>query len=190
MNRNSLREGLLGAVAPSPELERRYRERVAALFDRRLTPVERISIAAGLLLVLWVSFRLVQSFVRAGTGAPLVTLVGLAVGLAFCAGMIVFSVWQLRGGVEDFRTHGLTRTGLVAMFTAALALLMLWAGVEARDPATGIRLILFGVVFWTTLGLPFYLTHLVRHGELRLRVELLRIELSLAEAAERGEGRS
>jgi hypothetical protein len=189
MNRIDLREALHALETRSPELERRYRERLKAIFERRLTGVEKISIAAGLLLALWLVFRFVQLLVRVGAQAPLAILASLAVGLAFSIGMVVFSVWQLQGGTEDVRRHGLARAQLVSLFTLAMALLMLWAGIEARDSAIGIRLILAGLVTWCAIGLPFYLTHLVRQSELRLRAELLGIELALAEAAERKEAR-
>lgn len=189
MNRSNLRQALLEVEATSPELERRYRERVTALFERRLTGVQRGGIVAGMLVAAWGVIRVVQLFVQAGNGASLVAVVGLAVAFVFSVGFIAFSAWQLRGGVEDVRRHAFARTRLVGLFTFALALVMLWAGVEALDPAKGIRLILFGLVFWTTIGLPFYLTHLVHMSELRLRVELLGIELAMARAAERTEPR-
>ena len=65
-----------------------------------------------------------------------------------------------------------------------LAGLMLWAGIETPDPARGNQLILFGLVFWTTMGLPFYLAHMVRQNELRVRLDVLRLELALAERDE------
>ena len=62
--------------------------------------------------------------------------------------------------------------------------------IEAPDPARGIRLILFGLVFWCVLGLPFLIAYLLRHGEVRVRMAVLRLELQLAERGETREVRS
>lgn len=116
-------------------------------------------------------------------GRP-VALAGLAVGLAFTLGWSAFSIVLLRRGTEDLRLHGSVRTQLVTLFTLALAGLMLWAGLDSPDPARGNQLILFGLVFWTTIGLPFLVAHLVQEATVRVRQDVVRLELALAERAE------
>ncbi len=189
MNGVGLREKLLVAESVTPELERRYRERLRALTERRLTPVQRGSHIFGLVVGIALAARFVQLFVQnRAEGRPL-AIVGLAVGFAFSVGWAFAAAAVLRSGTDRFFTHRLARTWLVVVFTGLLAGLMLWAGLEARDAAQGIRLILFGLVFWCTMGLPFLVAQLVRGSELHVRADVLRLELALAERGERGEPR-
>jgi hypothetical protein len=77
------------------------------------------------------------------------------------------------------------RTVLLVVFTSVLAGLMLWAGIESPDPVRGLRLVLFGLVFWCVIGLPFLVSYWVRDSEVRTRMTLLRLELQYAERAKR-----
>jgi hypothetical protein len=184
MNGSKLRGALLGAEPPSAEQQQRFRERLRAITERRITPVARAGHLFGLVVALATAARFVQLFAQHRADGRPVALAGLAVGLAFCLGWSWFSIALLRRGTEDLRLHGFLRTQLVGLFTLALAGLMLWAGLGAPDPASGNRLILFGLVFWSTMGLPFYVAQLVQQGELRVRQDLLRLELALAERDE------
>jgi hypothetical protein len=181
VNGSKLREGLLGAEPPSAELRQKHRDRLLALTERRITPAQRVGHVLGLVLALGAAARFVQLFLQHSAGDRPVALAGIAVGLAFCLGWSAFSIALLRRGTEDLRLHGALRTQLVGLFTLALAGLMLWAGIESPDPARGNRLILFGLVFWTTLGLPFFIAQVVRQNEFRVRLDVLRLELALAE---------
>ena len=184
MNESKLRVGLLVAEPPSEELQKRYRERLSGLTERPLTAVGRVSHIFGLVISLGMVARFVQLFLEHRANGRPVALVGLAVGLAFCLGWGVFSIALLRRGAEDLRWHSFLRTQLVGLFTLALAGLMLWAGLETPDPARGNQLILFGLVFWSTMGLPFYVAQMVQQNELRIRQDVLRLELALAERDE------
>ena len=64
MNTPNLREGLLEAEGRDPGLEARYRERVRALTERRLTGAARVVHALGLLLGLALVVRFLQLFVQ------------------------------------------------------------------------------------------------------------------------------
>lgn len=190
MNTPNLREGLLGAEGHDPGLETRYRERVRALTERRLTGVARVSHALGMLLGLALVVRFLQLFVQDSAHGRPEALVGLGLGLAFSAGWALAELAVLRAGVERHLSHGAVRTLLIVGFTSLLAGLMLWAGIEASDPARGIRLILFGLVFWCVIGLPFLISHLLRDSEVRIRIALLRLELQLPERGQTREVRS
>ncbi len=184
MNTSNLREGLLGAEGQDPGLESRYRERVRALTERRLTGAARVGHTLGMLLALALVVRFVQLFVQDRAQGRPEGLAGLGLGLAFCAGWALAELAVLRAGVERHLSHGAVRTVLLAGFTSLLAGLMLWAGIVASDPARGVRLILFGLVFWCVLGLPFLISHWLRESEVRTRIALLRLELRLAERGE------
>lgn len=190
MNETRLREGLPGAEPASADLERKYRERMATITRRRITGIERASHVFGLVVALGTAAWFVWLFLQHRADGRPVAMAGLAVGLAFTLGWSAFSIALLRGGTEDQRWHGVIRTQMVGLFTLALAGLMLWAGLAEPDPARGNQLILFGLVFWTTMGLPFYVAQMVKQNELSVRSDVLRLELALAEAAERREVRA
>jgi len=181
LNGSNLRRGLLGAEPPSDDLQRAYRERLRTLVERPITAAERIVQATGLAIGLGLVVEFVRLFLGHRADGRPVALVGLAIGLAFSIGWSVFSIALLRRRTEHVRWHNYLRTQLVGAFTLALAGLMLWAGLAAPDPARGNQLILFGLVFWATLGLPFYVAQMVRESTLRVRQDLLRLELAIAE---------
>ncbi len=184
MKESNFREGLLGAETTKAELESRYRERVRALTEQRLTAVGRVAHAAGLLIALALVVRFVQLFVAIPADARPEAIAGLALGLAFSVGWALAEGAVLRAGVERLFSHGLVRTLIIVVFTSLLAGLMLWAGIESPDAARGTRLILFGLVSWCTIGLPFLLAFLIRSIEVRVQIALLRMELARSESPE------
>ena len=184
MSTPSLRNGLLGAEGTDPALEARYRERVRALTERRLTGAARAGHALGLVLASALVVRFVVLFVQDRAQGRPEALLGIALGLAFCAGWALAELAVLRAGVERHLSHGAVRTLLLAGFAALLAGLLLWAGLSSADPARGLRLILFGLVFWCVIGLPFLLSYWLRDGEVRVRMALLRLELQISEREE------
>ena len=181
MNTPRLRDALLAAEPPSPDLEGRHRERLRLLTEHRLTGIERWTHAFGLALGLLLAARFVQLFAQHRADGRPVALVGIAVGFAFSAGWALAAANVLRSGVDRMFTNGTTRDYLVVAFTFLLTGLMLWAGLESPDPVRGTQLIMFGLVFWCAIGLPFLLSQHVRQAELRVRADVLRLELALAE---------
>ena len=184
MNRKDLREGLLEAERRDSDLERRYRERLRGLTERRLSTAARVGHALGLVIALVLVARFIQLFVRGEASGRPEGLMGLGLGLAFSAAWLIAEAAVLRAGVERFFSHGAARTLLITVFAFLLAGLMVWAGLVSSDAARGMRLILFGLVFWCALGLPFLTAYLIQGAELRVRASLLRLELDLIEHAD------
>ena len=182
--KSSMKQTLLDAEARDPVLEERYRARLRGLTERQLGPGARVAHALGLVLGLGLSVRLVQLMVSLHAAGRLEQWIGLGVGLAFCLCWTLAEAAVLRAGVERLFSHGAIRTAVVVTFTFVLAGLMLWAGIESANPTRGMHLILFGLVFWCVLGLPFLMAHLVAASEVRVRASLLELELARAEAQE------
>lgn len=180
--KSSIKEGLLGAEARNPALEERYRARLRGLAERRLGPAARIMHAVGLVIGLGLSIRFVQLMMSLHAGGRAEQWIGLGVGLAFSLCWALAEGAVLRAGVERLFSHGAIRTALVVTFTFTLAGLMLWAGIQSANPARGMHLILFGLVFWCAIGLPFLVAHLVKSSEVRVRTSLLELELARADA--------
>ena len=186
MNDTRLREGLLAAETTSAELERRYRERIRALVESKLTGAQRASHVFGLILGLVLVARFIQLLVLQRAAGRPVALAGIALGLAFSAAWVIASASVLRSGVDRFFTHTTARAWLVTAFTFLLSGVMLWAGLATPDAAEGVRLIAFGLVFWCAIGLPFLLSQLMGQSERRLRADVLRLELMMAQRLDPG----
>ena len=182
--KSSMKEGLLGVEGRDPALEERYRVRLRGLTERRLGFLGRVVHAVGLALGLGLSIRFAQLMVSLHAGGRTEQWIGLGLGLVFSLGWALAEAAVLRAGVERFFPHGAVRTALVVTFTFVLAGLMLWAGIQSANPTRGMHLILFGLVFWCAIGLPFLMAHLVKSSEVRVRTALLELELALAEARE------
>jgi hypothetical protein len=182
--KSRMKEGLLGVEARDPALEERYRARLRALTERRLGSAGRIVHAVGLAIGLALSIRFVQLMVSLHDGGRAEQWIGLGIGLAFGVCWTLAEAAVLRAGVEQLFSHGAIRTALVVTFTFVLAGLMLWAGIQSANPTRGMHLILFGLVFWCAIGLPFLMAHLVKSSEVRVRASLIELELARAEAQE------
>lgn len=181
----SMKQGLLEVEARDPALEERYRVRLRELTERRLSPAARIVHTVGLVLGLGLSIRFVQLMASLPAGGRTEQWVGLGVGLAFSVCWALAEAAVLRAGVERLFSHGAIRTALIVTFAFVLAGLMLWAGIQSVNPTRGMHLILFGLVFWCAIGLPFLMAHLVASSEVRVRAALLELELARHEMQEK-----
>lgn len=182
MNTGAWQASVLAAEPPDPELERRYRDRLRRITERRLTGPERAGHALGLLLAVATAIQLLLG--HHGDLRP-IAWVARAAGLSFCIGWAVVEIAVLRSGVDRALTFGAARAQLVIAFAVVFAALMLWAGVTARDTAAAVRFGLVGLVYWCVAGLPTLISHLGRQAELRIRSDVLRLELMIAEAGTR-----
>jgi hypothetical protein len=189
MNGTGLRDGLIGAEATTPELERKYHAKMQALVERRLTPAQRGSHVFSLVLSLALTVFFIVEFVALRGRETAAGVAGITVGLLFSLGWGALALSALRRGSESLRFHGVIRTQLIWAFTVALLGLMLCVGMASPDAARGSRLILYGVAFWVAFGIPSFIAQVVQQSELRVREDLLRLELALAQMAERVNGR-
>ncbi len=185
MNGSGLREGLLDAEAASAELEKKYREAIQGLVERRLTPAQRGVHAFGVAMSLALIVYFVAGFLKLPSHPRVTVVAGLAVGLAFAVGWGLLSLASLRGGTENLRFHAVLRSQIIWIFVALLMGLMLWVGMTSADVVGGIRTILFGLVFFVGLGIPYFVAQVVGQSELRMREDLLRLQLTVAQLAGR-----
>ncbi len=180
-----MREGMIGAEPASAELERRYRESLRGLLERRLSPAQRGAAVFALAIGAVMTVVFVAQLVRIGPHARAVQVAGLVVGLLFSAGWAALAVASLRSGLENLRFHSVLRSYLVVGFVTLLMGVMLWAGLSSPDVERGNQLILYGLAFLVAFGIPYLTAQLVRQSELRLRQDVLRVQLALAQVQER-----
>ena len=74
---------------------------------------------------------------------------------------------------------------LVLGSTLVMVGLLMWQGRLLPDPARGNQKMLIALAVWTLAGLPYCVSMFVRTSEIKLRTDLLRVELALAELGER-----
>ena len=181
MNNPRMRDALLAAEQPSPQLEQRYRERLRALTERRLTTSERVGLVIGLLLAVAVGAWFVRLMLTYPPDNKPFGLLVLKLSLPLCAGWAAYAIVMLRRGTENLRRDGAVLGNLVMLSTVGMVVLLFWDAVHLTDAARGDQKLLIAVLVWTMAGLPYYVSHVVRENNLRLREDLLRLELALAE---------
>jgi hypothetical protein len=62
--------------------------------------------------------------------------------------------------------------------------ILMWQGWHLPDPARGNQKMLVALMAWCLAGIPFCISMFVRTVEIKLRTDLLRLELALAELGE------
>lgn len=185
MTPSNTRQALLSAEPPDPVLAARFRARLSELTERRMGTGERaglsVVIAAGFGAGAWIVRLLV---VPPAAAPPDGWIAGVA-GLVLLAVILVQGILQVRRGVVDLTRGAGLRAGLVGSCALVMVLLVEWQGRHAANAAEGGRTMLVGLVVWNLAVLPYCIAHFVRTSELKLRHELLRIELAIAERGER-----
>ena len=185
MTEPTLRDQLLAAEPPSAVLESRYRERLSALTERKLTTTERAGLVVGLAGCLAVTVWFIRLFVayparyQPDGRAVLPVALGLVVLLAY------YAARELRRGVVDLRRDGSLHAELVGLCALVMVLILVWQGMHWPDAVRGNRKILVGLAVWTIAALPYLLVYFVKESERKVRIDLLRLELALAEMGER-----
>ncbi|MBI2435384.1 MAG: hypothetical protein HYV26_21220 [Candidatus Hydrogenedentes bacterium] len=185
MSDPELREALLAREQLSPALKARHEQEVRKMMVRPLKWYERIAYACG--CVLGLSFFGIFSWVgvHASNTLPPLAVAGFFLtalfGLAFAA--VAFLVLRA-GKLRVLRDEGLF-TGLVWMFMVLMMTLFLVLGQEMEDTAKGTQMILIGLVFFVTFGVVGLLQYRIHQTESRVREAVLRVELQVAELAER-----
>lgn len=189
MNEPTLRDRLLAAEPPSADLERRFRERLGEITERRLTSADRWGLVVGALAALATIVWFVRLQSPYPEDHPRFGLFVLRIGIVLAAALGAYAIMVLRRGTEDLRRDGSALTQLVLGCTLVMVGLLMWQGRHLPDPARGNQKMLIALAVWTLAGLPYCVSMFVRTSEIKLRTDLLRIEPALAELVERQESR-
>jgi hypothetical protein len=184
MNDPTLRDRLLAAEPLSPDLERRFRERLKEITERPLTAADRVGLVIGALAALATIVWFVHLLSPYPAGHPRLGLLALRIGIVLAAAFGLYAVLVLRRGTEDLRRDGGMLTQLVLGSTLVMVGLLMWQGRLLPDPARGNQKMLIALAVWTLAGLPYCVSMFVRRSEIKLRTDLLRLELALAELGE------
>jgi predicted membrane channel-forming protein YqfA (hemolysin III family) len=110
---------------------------------------------------------------------------GSIAGAVFGAAWAVLGVSILRkGSFRLFRDENVVH-GLTFGFTLLLLIVLLLLGGQNADRTTGIQMMLFGGIFFLVFGIPAIFNMRINRAESTLREQLLKLELQIAEIAEK-----
>jgi heme/copper-type cytochrome/quinol oxidase subunit 4 len=181
-----LRDRLVELESFSPALREQYRKGVDAMLEKRLSTFQRIACSlAGLLgLAFAVGFTIVA--IRA-TSLPPIARGMFAVTALFGLAWAILSFIVVRRGAMNRKSHINISYGLTFGFVLIMMMGYLHLGLSAPDGIKGIKMILAGMVYLITFGIPALLLKHMNDKDLRLREQLLNMELKIAELAERQE---
>lgn len=183
MKRESFREDLLSAEKISPELRERYRQEVRNMLERKMTRREKI--AWILIMFLCCDLAVIFGWAALFAAESATMRVWFGLGVVFPLVFIAFGVTMLRRGklhrVRDEETS--TRISF-AFVLIMMTFALVWGGM-IKDRVVGISLVLGTLVFYITFGVMPMILNRVNRAEWKLREDLLRIELELAELGEK-----
>jgi hypothetical protein len=190
MNRKTFREQLLSEEKVSPELRERYRKEVRNMLERKLTKREKIgwTFAIVLCCFFFVFFGYLALF--SPPGFPLVGRIVFGLGPVFAVAYIALAVTVLRRGkLHRIRTEDWSAKFGYGFVLLLMVIALVWGG-QMEDRVSGISMILSTLVFLILFGVLPMIINRVNRAEWKLREDLLRIELELAELREKvGKGR-
>ena len=185
MNETRMRDALLASEQPSTELERRYRERLSTILERRITTKDRVGLVIGLLGAVATAVWFVRLLGSPPPACGPIGVIALKWGLVMCAGWAAYAIAFLLRGTENLGRDRPILVNLVVVSAVVPIALLFWKAVHLTDTALGNQKLLVALLVWTMGVLPFCVAHLVRESGLQLRADLLRLELALAELGER-----
>jgi hypothetical protein len=182
---NGMRDRLVAQERRSVEMEARFQAAVESMTTRKLTPRLRVAYGIGCILGLFMAGLLGY---LAWTAPPELSLLGrllLGTGATFGVAWAGISAHVLKRGSMNLRTdenagHSLIWVFMVLMMTAFLVI-----GMQMDDRLLGISLILGGLVFFVVFAIPAFISMRVNRMEMRMREQLLRMEITMAEMVER-----
>lgn len=188
MNEQSIRDRLLGMEKRTAQLEERFEKEKKKMLERKLTLSGKIVWLLTSLIGAYFAIHLSYLAIIMQE-LPLLARIGFAGGALFGAAWVVLSIRTLkRGSFSLFRNENAIH-GLVFGFSVLLLVILLLLGGQAEDKTTGIQLMLSGGIFFLAFGIPSILSMRINRIESSLKEQMLRIELQMAEFADKTKNR-
>lgn len=184
MNDRSIRNRLLEMEKQTPQLQERFEKEKRKMLERKLTRSGRVVWGLASLIGAWffVYFSYVAITVQQGNW---LVRAGFVVGAVFGAAWTVLGVSILRkGSFRLFRDEN-TVQSLTFGFTLLLLIVLLILGGQNADKTAGIQMMITGGIFFLAFGIPAVFNMRINRTESALREHLLKLELQIAEMAEK-----
>ena len=183
----SLGERLLAVEPLRSDSRHQLEQELSLMFQRELSGTRRSFfgfVAVAALVSGGVCGALALTEPELPTTPRMALAVGSLFGLAW-AGVAGRIAW--RGGL-DMKRDSYRIAAMVWGFTVLMTTFFLLAGMSARDPVQGIRMIVVSLPFLIGAAV-YWLSYRVEQSELTTREQLLQLELRLATANERTSSR-
>jgi len=185
MNDWRLREQLVDLETFSPDLKAKYQKEMNQMLEERLGAGARVGWV--LAVAMGVTFFAVFSIaaVKAPAEFPVLGRIMFAAGAVFGAAWAVVAFTIAKRGSMHRKAHLEVVLGMTFGFMVIMMTLALMQGMAMEDGVRGLKMILYGLVFFVMFGVPSLMTMHLNRAELRLREHMLRLELRIAELAEK-----
>jgi hypothetical protein len=184
MSDPSIRSRLLELEQRSEDLEERFRKEMNTMFEKKLSPAYKI--AWTLATIGGACFAVLFTYMAIVTRRlPWLVPIGFIEGVIFSLAWVWCGVSILRKKTfnwirQDNMIHGLT-FGFMLVMVINLMLL----SDQLPDATRGIMMMLSGAIFFLIFGIPAIFNMRINRTEVSLREHLLKIELKVAELAEK-----
>jgi hypothetical protein len=186
MSNKSIRDRLLELEKRTPGLVERFEKEKKKMLERKLTRRERIVWVLTMLLGAYFAVYLSYQAI-AMQEIPQLARIGIIGGAVFGAAWVILAIRVLRKGhFTLFRDENAVHR-LTFGFSLLLLIVMLLLGNQAVGTATGIQMVLMGGIFFLIFGIPAIFNMRINRTESALSERLLKIELQLAELADKAE---
>ena len=184
MNDQSIRDRLLDMEKRTPELEKQFKKEVNKMFEKKLTISEKIGWSLSTLM--GVFFVIIFSYAAlVSQELPWLVRAGFIEGAVFGAAWAVLSIWILKKGSLNWLRDENMAYGLSFGFILLLMINMFFLGNQLEDKILAIQMMLNTAVFFMIFGIPALFNMRINRTEASLREQLLKIELKMAEMAEK-----
>lgn len=184
MNEQPIRDRLLEMEKRTPDLEKQFKKEIKEMLEKKLTPLGKIAWVLASLVGAYLAIQLSYLAIVIQE-VPWLVRFAFILGAIFSTGWVALGIWILKkGSFNLFRDENAIH-GLVFGFALLLLICFLLLGTQIEDKSTGIKLILSGCIFFLIFGIPAIFNMRINRTESSLREQLLRIELKIAELADK-----
>jgi len=184
MNDKSIRDRLLDMEKRNPDLEERFKKEMKKMLEKKLTPFGKIVWALASLFSAAMLIRF--SYIAVvSQNLPWLVRIGFIEGAVFCAAWVALGIWILKKGSMNLVQHANAIHVIVFLFVLLLLINMQILGSQHADKTRGIQMMLSGAIFFLVFGIPAIFNLRINRTEASLREQLLKIELKIAELADK-----
>lgn len=182
-NDRSFSQRLLAIEPLPPALRQQLEQELSAMFQRELSTPRRLFFGAVAISGV-ISGLVCATLALTEPELPPLPRTALAIGSLFGFAWAVVAARIGWRGALDLKADARRIAVMAWTFTALMMTFFLIAGMSARDPAQGIRIIVGGLPFLIGAGV-YWLNYRIENAELNAQEKLLQLELRLAQLGDK-----
>lgn len=182
MNDSNLRERLLAAQTITPSLKERYEKELNTMTEKPLGYKNRIwhFALSGLGAAMCIFFAV--TFFTVPEELPLMARLTFLVGAIGSAVWAVICFLMARRGSMNLKRDPEIMVGSIWAMVVIFTVVSLLMGMQ-MEPAAGVRMIAYATVF-LIMGALFMIQRMIERTELKLRENMLELELKICEISD------